>query len=392
MSNQSELVFFKETFKLVSIDQRKFEYRLKNHPFDIQEKRVLTGLLALKKGNKENAFNELKCTAFTNPFLEAVRRHVLGMVHLNFGTFRFAHEHLNKSIEIFRGIQEKKFILYPLNSLAMTYGNQNKLVEMSGIIDQINELNPKDPYFFISKINVEALFLSKSGQELKALKIITQKKLEGNVFYGWFKPSFLILEFTIRFKQKRYQECFKILERYKKTPGFTAKANFEFLKSLLDHIVNNKALYVYARDFKDFPELHYQLEVIKGLSCGDHKTAENFWNLLSQHNPRIYQSKFHFSGESVVFQHALKIYNTAKSSIEMDLNKLDLLKENIEKLHYILQSSSRPIEKEILIKLIWKEEMSETSMARLRKLVSRYNQKYPNQIQSRQQSYMLKVS
>ena len=36
-----ELDFFKETFKLLNVEPRKFEYRLKSHPFDRNQKKLL---------------------------------------------------------------------------------------------------------------------------------------------------------------------------------------------------------------------------------------------------------------------------------------------------------------------------------------------------------------
>jgi hypothetical protein len=47
--SQEKTDFFKETFQLLNVDQRKFEYRLKSHPFPPQEKKILKPFGILKK-------------------------------------------------------------------------------------------------------------------------------------------------------------------------------------------------------------------------------------------------------------------------------------------------------------------------------------------------------
>ena len=50
-SGSDELKFFKETFQLLNVDQRKFEYRLKTHPFSANEKKILEAFWYFKKND-----------------------------------------------------------------------------------------------------------------------------------------------------------------------------------------------------------------------------------------------------------------------------------------------------------------------------------------------------
>jgi hypothetical protein len=161
------------------------------------------------------------------------------------------------------------------------------------------------------------------------------------------------------------------------------------MKNLLEHIAEKKPLYIYEHDFKDYPELHYQLEVIKALSRSDIKRAEDFWSKLALHNPEIYQENFSYLGGLNLFSAALKIHKQENSE---KINKADLksIEKPLEKLIYIFEKTSVPIQKAELIDLIWGEEVSEKSQNKLRKLVFRYNEIGMAKIASYQDTYQKK--
>ena len=210
-----------------------------------------------------------------------------------------------------------------------------------------------------------------------------------NEFYAWFKPTFDILNFSLNFKLKRYDDCFEALQSYKKCNGYTVKANYLYMDSLLNHIVKGAPLYVYESEMKEFPELFHQLEVIKALARGDSARALKFWKLLSLNNPRSYQEGFKFTGEGSLFSEALAMHQS-EASQEFDPGVLREKPDLLSKLEYVFETSKGPVLKDQLVSLIWNEEASVTALARLRQLVLRYNQKNNSKIVSRQDAYFLK--
>lgn len=383
-----ELEFFKETFKLISRDQRKFEYRLKTHPFGPQEKRILRGLYFLKKNKKSEAFDQIKCSPFADSFLEAIRRNVLGMLQLNFGTFRFAVEHFEDSIELFDKIQEQEFILYPILNLALAYGNQRRTNEMAKYLDLAAEYKTQDEYLHILQMNVEALYFVMTGNLARAKKVIKSKALLTNQFYEWFKPSFQLMEFELYLKEGSYNTCYEILSLYKMSKGYTVKTNYQYMKTLLDHLVSRSPLYIYPQDFQEFPELFQQLEVIKSLSRGDLEQAQKYWKLLETNNPKLYASNFSYRGGLCLFSETLKIYSDVKAP-DLNLESVKDISDLYERLHKTFEKIDGPVQKDKLIEILWGEEITESTRSRLRKLVSRFNKKYSEQILSRQDSYYL---
>jgi hypothetical protein len=161
------------------------------------------------------------------------------------------------------------------------------------------------------------------------------------------------------------------------------------MKNLLEHIAEKKPLYIYEHDFKDYPELHYQLEVIKALSRSDIKRAEDFWSRLALHNHELYQQNFSYLGGLNLFSAALKIHKQG-NNVKIDKADLKSIEKPLEKLVYIFQKTTVPIQKAELIDLIWGEEVSEKSQNKLRKLVFKYNEMGMVKIVSYQDTYQKK--
>jgi tetratricopeptide (TPR) repeat protein len=387
--SQEETDFFKETFQLLNVDQRKFEYRLKTHHFSPQEKKILEAFWYFKKNDQEEIFSRLKTPIVDNVFLEATRSYLLGLAHNHYGKFKFAIEHLNKSISLYQSQEEDEFIIYALTSLITAYSNTKNTLAMAQAVDLLKTYPPKGAFSQLLRIHAELLYLSLAEQDKKAEKIIIKALSEDNPHLENFKPSFYLTLFSINFKRERYQDCKTILDDYKKSKGFTVKVNFLYMKNLLEHIVENKPLYIYENDFKDYPELHYQLEVIKALSRSDIKRAEDFWSKLALHNPEIYQKNFNYLGGPNLFFAALKIHKQ-DNKVKIDKTELKSIEKPLEKLIYIFEKTSVPIQKAELINLIWDEEVSEKTQNKLRKLVFKYNETGKVKIVSYQDTYQKK--
>jgi hypothetical protein len=382
-----ELDFFKETFKLLNVDQRKFEYRLKSHPFDRQQKKLLEAFLFFKRNNKEEVFQRLKTVPLENKFLEATRCYLLGMAQNHFGFFKFAAEHLSLAVKDYQSLDEDEFVVYPLTVLVLTYGNMKDLKKMEETVDLMKSYQASGDFSHLLMVHAEVLYLLQSNQFLKANKLLNNQLKKENSFLEMFLPSFLLIKFSISFNQKDYDSCFKILEEYKISKGFIVRVNYLYMKSLLDHIAKAKALYVYESDFRDYPELHHQLEVIKALSRGDGKRAELFWKLLAKHNPSVYQNEFTYSSGEGLFSVALRMYLGNANKKEISQSHLTQLKSPMEKLEYLLTEIDIPHSKADLIKLIWNEDVSEKALNRLRKLVFDFNQKSKSKIVSHHDTY-----
>jgi hypothetical protein len=385
-----EIAYFKETFRLLNSDGAKFKYRLQKHPFPPSQKKLLQAFQHFKKNQREEIFALLKGYKLEQPFFEGFRLYLLGLAHNHFGAYAFAAENLEKSLEVFRGIGEEEFFIEPLTVLIIVLGNQRKLQAMEKYIDEMNDYTPANDHMRLIMIHAELYYLVLADKLTKASNLLKKTLSSSLANLELFRPSFLISYFGIAFKQKDYALCFKILEDYKLTNGFTVKSNFLYMRCLLDHIVHEKPLYFYASNFKDFPELLHQLEVIASLAKGEVERASRFWSLLSKHNPALYGDDFHYAGDYSLFSCALAKHRPSGTRLVLKYEDFLFCKSNLEKLHRIFSLIDSPLPKADLVKLIWNEEDSLEGQARLRLLIHRYKQKYGVDIVSYQASYQRK--
>lgn len=269
------------------------------------------------------------------------------------------------------------------------YSNQKDVKSMEKYVHLIDEYQTDSDYIklLIAQAKIVSLVVSdKIDEASKALdEVLTQK----SKFLKAFLPSFLIMSFSLRLKQREFAECFSILEKYKKTTGFVVRVNYMYMKSMLNHLVKGKPLYTYESEFEHHPELLHQLEVIKALSRGDIDLAKKYWAILSKHNPKVYLQDFKFNGDFCLFSFGLEKYAGYVNDTSFNPIELNSIESPLDRLSFIFENRIRPIAKDLLIKLIWNDDVSQSSSARLRKLVSRYNQKSPVKLVSHQETYRL---
>jgi hypothetical protein len=391
-----KLAYFHETFEMLNSQSRKYNYRIKHYKEDYNQKKLLNAFALYKKNKKKQVLELIKKTPFNNLFLEATRKYLIGMTHNHFGEYSFAIEHLERSVELYQEINEENYITLPIILLILTYGNRKDIPQMKKYVDLMNKYQNSTFNNEYSFNHAMTLYLVLSNQFEKAKKLIhltlNSKSPNDRRSVDLYKPAFQVLEFCVSFKEKSYESCYIILDQYKKTKGFTIKANYSYMKVMLDHLTKDSTLYVYKQDYKDFPELYYQLEVIKNLAIGDVKEATQYWNKLAHHNEALYQSDFIFTGDYSLFSAGLEKHIQNSQIVIFDQSIIDSLTTPMHKLDYIFKNSFKPIEKDLIVKLIWKEEVTEVNMARLRKLVYDYKKKHSLDVKSIQNTYFLKVS
>jgi hypothetical protein len=380
---------FRETFRLGGTNLRRFLYAINNSNFSINQRRILKAYYFYKKNKKQECLDLLQGKTIESDFLDGVRLYLIGLVYNQFGHLRYAIEKLKESVDKFKSVNCQDFIINPLSVLAIAYGNRRELDEMKKCYELLQNYHAEDDVLQLQVMHVGMVYnLLTENYKLvhEMIDEANQKKLKGSDQY---QPYFHIIRLSAYVREENYNECYSVLEEYKKESGNLVKANFSYIKSLLDHIVHQKPLYIYASHFKDFPELHHQLEVIKNLSIGEIEIAEKFWMKLAGHNQSLYQKNFCYKGEPSLFSKLLEKYKQNIKPWDIDEQKILKIDSKIDRLDYILKSSPKPISSHKLIELIWNEEVDEKNMARLRKLISLYSKKYNVIVSSRQMTYQI---
>lgn len=378
---------FQETFEIARINLEKFQRRLKRSRFSQEEMLILEAFLFYQKRNKEEIFNRIRTKKMQDPYLEATRNYVLGLTYNHFGKYSFAVEKLKISIRQYQEIGEEEGCFYPIVFLVLTFANQKRFAELEKYARLMKTYKPRTQHQKIAQGHAYIVFLVTTDQTEKAkdelIKILRTK----NEYLDRYRAGLLVLSFMLAFKEKRYEECSEILKKYKNAKGFSVQANYLYMKSLFNHLVKGAPLYVYENDFENCLELRDQLEVIKAMSRGDREWAYKAWFKLQKHNPILYGKNFEFNGDSCLFSMALQKH---VKSLETEIDIKRLVQGNLsldQKLEKIFNNTNVTISKEKLIELLWNEAPSEMAMARLRKVVSRFNQRHSAQLKSYQDTY-----
>jgi hypothetical protein len=390
-NSEENYQLFLDTWKLLHSNLRMFDYYIKQPHLSLSEKKLLKAFYFYKKNKKESCLTLLASPIPNEPFLEAVRYYLIGLTYNQFCHYIYAAENLQKSIDIFQSIENQSFIFNPLCLLVMVAGNRRDLKTMAKYLDQIQsiDLSEQTRHMQLQLEYAQLFYFVLNDQIDKARMIFDKAERRSWPEYQVFKPYYLVQIFMMQVKLELFEDCYKTLDKYKACPAQGVKANYQFMKTLLDHLQFSKPLYVYANDFSEFPELFQQLEVIKNLSLGNMTEARKYWHLLQRHNPQLYSENFKFTGDKCLFSISLERYQHYFSPLKKleEINSSQLSK--IELLHHLLSSSLRPLTQEELIESIYREHVDEKAKARLRKLISNYSKKYSAEIRSQQSTYQL---
>jgi tetratricopeptide (TPR) repeat protein len=389
-ANEDRHRYFLETFRLLRSDKRKFIYRLNHHEFSVVEGRLLRGYLEFHRNSKAGALKELRVSPFSEPFYEGVRLYLVGLVYNQHSHFRYAVENLERSVQTFHSVPHLGFILNPLYLLILALGNRRELERMTRLLAELESIPVNTGFEKLQVLHCKILHALFTGETVRCLEWLDQAFRFKKEDLQTFEPHLLIIRVAALIKELRYEEALSILERYKKTASNAiVRANYAYIKALLTHLHRGAPLYIYASKFKDFPELHWQLETVKLLSIGDLNGARKHWNQLRKHNPGLYGPDFEYRGEPSLFSQCLDRYRAHTRAEEVAETELDAITSKRDRLHYLLTRSSAPIQADRLVKLIWGEEADEKTLARLRKLISNYCKEQNVQVISSHYSYRL---
>ena len=383
-------LYFLETFRLLRTDKRKFLYRLENHSFSVAEGRLLRGYLEFHRNSKSGALKELRVSPFPEPFYEGVRLYLVGLVYNQHSHFRYAVENLERSVQTFHSVPHLGFILNPLYLLILALGNRREVERMGQLLEELESIPVTTAFEKLQILHCRILHALTTGQAGRCLELLEQAFRFKKADLQTFEPHLLIIRIAALIQEMRYEDALALLDRYKKAASNAiVRANYAYIKALLTHLHSGAPLYIYASKFKDFPELHWQLETVKRLSIGDLEGARKHWNQLRKHNPGLYGADFEYRGDPSLFSQSLDRYRSHTVGEEWNESELAGILSKRDRLHFLLNRSSAPILADRLVTLIWGEEADERTLARLRKLISNYCKESGVKVVSRHNSYCL---
>ena len=179
-----------------------------------------------------------------------------------------------------------------------------------------------------------------------------------------------------------------VLERIKRSKKFKNPGHIKFMQTLLKFLDSGTPIYLYEKDFEEYPYLLNQLVCLQALEKGDEKAALLAWDNLQALYPALYPQAFNYSGPFCLFEKCLN-----KLLISQGDNSplvVDLTGSREEKLIHLLKSSGLPLQKETLYEALWGKTIdSKDDLKKLVKVVQRAREKFAVEIKSVKGSYSL---
>ncbi|MCT4641666.1 MAG: hypothetical protein N4A33_05160 [Bacteriovoracaceae bacterium] len=375
---------FSKVLSFIYVDPQKYKYYLKNNSFSINEKKILKAYLAYKNKDKELVFSLLRNKKFNTSYLEGLRLYFLGLTFNTFGDFRFAIERLEESLNHLNG----DWLYYAKAELIMAYCNTHHPLKASELIKEFEKSSPSILYQEHLNSFVLATYYLKTEQYEKSSHFSYYSLDKDDEFAKHFRASTLLNLFQASLCLEKIDECFLLLEKYKTSSGYTVKANYKYMSLLLNFIYKESPIYFYKNDFKDFPELCEQLEVIWLLDQGLKDDAYKVWKKLAKHNS-AYAKNFTFKGNKSLFSIALQKVNHIQKLNQDSFPDLHHFKKTEFKIKYILENCSGVITKELFIKLLYNDVADEKNLRKLSRALGKYKKKYGLNIKSVKQSYKI---
>lgn len=323
-------------------------------------------------------------TSSGDPIIDSQKEIILGTALNNKCDASNAIKHLRKAISLLENNGPDRQIFSAHYNLYNCYYNLKNLKGMEEALSKLQfypsiPLNDELIYY-----SCQFTYYSFIGNKIKAEPYLDKLQAHKKQMTDYQRIIFFHDKFDYYFKLSEYENCYKTLEEMRKTKKFHIGANFKFMKGLLDHLVSNVPLYLYEKDFKDFPILLNQVQTLKYLEEKNPGKAKNFWNFLQIISPQVYGPDFSYHGDKCLFSECLKKYQSKKEVLFIPRfeNRLDTL--------YYLLTHSKGMTKEEIYEKVYGESLNDKEdLKKLAQLVYKLKEIKQIEIKSKKGCYFL---
>jgi len=359
---------------------------LKDHRITQTEKIILRASLDIRSGKHREVVSTLKDLPTTSEVVESQRLFYLGSAYNNLCDYPRAIDCFKKSLELGRKycIHFRNFsIVYYLTICYLNLKDSEQVKTWTEKLSSIGARNSKEAidllfaqYYSVlleGDLNLAKIKLNALAKELKSMS--EHQKL-----------LFHIERFDLAIKHSEYSEAQTVLEDLKRIKKFYNPTTYKFMKSLLDHLTDDKEIYLYDRDFSGQPGLYAQMKVLVLLRDGNAQEAATFWRMLSQTAPSVYLENFNYQGDRCLFSLCLE-KNLKQERVELSVDHSKTKEEN---LLLLLQSAKGPVPKERIFELIYGQPLaSKDDLHRLATLVYQVRSRTRQNIKTQKGCYLL---
>jgi hypothetical protein len=378
---------FYKTLEEFSLYPNKAKKCLSDKRLTLTEKKVLEGHLLVRNNQNQKAIDLIKSTGPSEfPFVESQRLLILGLAHNNLSHYAEAEKLILESLINLEAFCAHYFRFAAYYNLFTIKSNLVQTDEMLKYIDLMESVPISFPIQEIRILKCRFDYSVEINDFENAEKVLEQIEPQKAQMVESDIISFLICEFMYHVKKEDFSQSEKTLQEMKSCRKFHLSENYNFMKKLLDHLRSNAPVYAYEEDFKEVPQLLYQLKVIQGFESGDQAMAKKSWKHLQEISSTLYKDDFYYCGTKGLFSLCLDKYLKVKPIEPVDFNE----GSKLEGLVKLLQNAKAPLSKGYIYETLWGEEPIEKSdFNKLTRLIYKARVEYSLDIQTRKGTYFI---
>lgn len=381
---------FIQALNLFSEDPAKSKKFLEDKRLTQAEKTILSCFFLLRDNELEKAKTELeKLTEINNNIVLSQKNLLQGLILNNQGRFSEAISLIKKSLELLPKNDLTYFKFIALHNLFTISYNQKNGAEMKKMLVQMKSLKVKTQKEIIRLMRCEFVYHSFTNNVKEAMEILEEIDLVKPQMAESDIIAQLINEFKFFIKLEDFKKCQSLLAEMKSYRKFNLTENYNFMKKLLTHYLDNKPLYFQDHEFSHHPTLFNQLKIIQQLEEGKSDEAKFYWDKLQKTSPEIYHRDFTYHGEKCLFSVCLEKYLKSTPAIILGIEGDDASNKS-ELIINILEKNKAPISRDYLFECLWgRPAADKEDYVRLSRKIYRVKQSHGLDIQYKKGCYLL---
>lgn len=383
-----QYIAFHEAFDLLRKDYNKNKKYLNDKRVTFSERQILRSYIALRNNKFDETLDLMSNCTPQNDYFEGHKNLVMGIAYNNISEFKKSKVHFELSESQFDKEQDSYFLFYLyLNWYYLATNTADSDLAQS-LIDKTQVLELKSKRFMVLRDLIHFDFYSNLKDYEKAKDYLTKVKDNKRFLYAADIGPYLIMSFNYYMFTEQFSDGEKVIEQLKKIRKYQLTENFKFMSSLMGYLLHDKSIYLREEDLDRTKVLNFQAQTVKYLSYGNIPDAIDFWDKLTEMNPKIYQDEFEYHGPGNLFSHCLKKAKFSVKKIpEQKLEGLGLE----DKLNTLFVKDGDLYLKEDLFFLLYGvEAQSSKDLNKLSKLISRFRKKSCKNIITSHNSYVFK--
>jgi len=384
---------FLQALLSIQNDPRMTKLYLEDKRLTKAEKEIVKCWLLLRENQSQEIFQILEKMTDSQSALVLSQKYLIwGLALNNHGHFQASVEKIERALEDLDKFQLPEHLFIACYNLFIANYNLQAIQGMENSLVLLSRLPAVETGHKISLWQCQLLLALAKGDHQSAQASIEKLEAERSHMSEPVVISYLVSKFRFEISRDDYAAAIETMGQMKKHRKFSLTGNYQYMKSLLDFVLEDAPLYVYKKNFESCLYLYWQLRVIESLQRGEVSEAKNHWDELQAIHPQVYHAYFDYTGEKSLFSLALE--RVKHSAIRNQLpNEPQTFSSKEEHLLSLLRKASGPLTSAVLVKAIWAvEEVEFAHYDKLKKLVSRVRQKHGVDIQYKKGCYFMNES